>query len=386
MPGLEIKGYAIDDLTKALGAIAISCYILGYLVLSYFESGYGFNPASPFRPRVLATGICTLAFFAVPILIGTAVASIPRRGLPKPLAILIRALCLPWLCETTSFLLSLELPRSIDSGAALRKYVLILPLSLLLAAIVMWTLTTRVIPWIWRNYHKRVIPSVVVLCLISGWFVYWGVGSSATQYERRSFLWFLLVSAIACILIGDAPETRRAQLAKAKAIEHKRKINEITSELTRVASATPENGVENSLSLEERGQLLKEAKAVENTIDQVLSDMHSDTSTLRLERFVITYGPLSIFPFLLLALAVFSTWVFPTIPLKFGGGKVISATVYRFRLDRTLSVIDGKVLDQSDEGIYIVPTGHDKGLFIPKEGVEAIYFSDDPSGIDKVIQ
>jgi hypothetical protein len=44
------------------------------------------------------------------------------------------------------------------------------------------------------------------------------------------------------------------------------------------------------------------------------------------------------------------------------------------------------MLDQSDEGIYIVPIGRDKGLFIPKESIEAIYFSGDPSGIDKIIQ
>src|ERR1700733_13992997 len=99
MPNLEVSGYSIDDITKALGAIAIGAYVVGYIVLSYYLSGFGFNSLSPFRSRVLETGICALAFFAIPLAIAMAVASISRRDMSFSSILIMRLLSLPIFCE-----------------------------------------------------------------------------------------------------------------------------------------------------------------------------------------------------------------------------------------------------------------------------------------------
>jgi hypothetical protein len=78
--------------------------------------------------------------------------------------------------------------------------------------------------------------------------------------------------------------------------------------------------------------------------------------------------------------------IFPLMPQKIGGGEVVRATIYQSRPDHTSSIIHGGMLDQSDDGIYILPDGHDMGLFIPKERIEGIYFSDDSTGMEKIIQ
>jgi hypothetical protein len=61
----------------------------------------------------------------------------------------------------------------------------------------------------------------------------------------------------------------------------------------------------------------------------------------------------------------------------------VAVTIYQTEANHLSQTIYGGMLDESDQGFFILPSGHDKGLFIPKGRVEAIYFANGPSDINK---
>jgi hypothetical protein len=388
MSGLEHKGYSIDDVTKALAATAIAAYVLGYLVLSYYLSSFGFNPASPFRPRILATGICTLAFFVVPILMGIAVSSIPSRSLSTSVATLLRVLCLPVMCGALAFWLAQSILISIVRIGTLRPTYISITVFITLFIAVIFALCIS-IRWVWNNYDRHPGLSAIVLLLVSTLFCYPEFEGMVPAYERRLFIWFLSISVVTCIwagIDGDVPELQRHRLAREEAKKHKISILEIITELTHEGPEIIESNTSGILIGTQKDDLLRKARELEKRLDLDISELESTTAIFRLDRLIYTFGSLTAFAYILFSVTAYSKWIFPSIPLKVGGGEVVSATIYQSRPDHTLNVVHGGVLDESDDGFYILLNGHDKGLFIPKDRIEGIYFSDDSTGIEKVLQ
>jgi hypothetical protein len=377
MPSLELNGYSIDDVTKGLGATAVGAYVTGYIILSYYLSTFGFNPLSPFRSRVLETGICALILFAIPTSLAMAVASISRRDMPLPFILVIRLLCLPILCEAISTLPGFvdELPRSISLHVVSKNRILaatIIGLIPVVATVLTW-ISFLVARWIWHNYNKKKILVIIIFCLISTIFVYLGIGPSNTTMHRHIFLWFLAVSTVICGVMGSSRETAAQKkiderIAEAEKIE--RDLDEAISQL-----------YGGTVLLVPTTQIGLKSEELKNRIAKILEETRSHTSLLRLETFVTVLGTLAILGYSICAIGAYVNWVFPFIPLKLGGGEIVPVTLYRTEQNQSWRYIHGGLLDQSDQGFYVLPSGHDKGLFIPKERIEAIYFGDGPSDL-----
>lgn len=81
---------------------------------------------------------------------------------------------------------------------------------------------------------------------------------------------------------------------------------------------------------------------------------------------------------LFIALLVFATWVYPHIKTSWGGGTPANVTIY-FSKDSLLSpnkAVQAQLIEESDEGFYIVGPKETKAIFVPRSSVAMIYFSD----------
>jgi hypothetical protein len=383
MPNLELKGYSIDDITKGLGACAIGAYVLGYLVLSYYLSTFGFNPVSPFRPRVLETGICTLILFGMPIVLGAAIASIPSRGMPYVLVLSMRILCLPILCVTISWLPGFigDLPRTVSLPVNHRIAKLCILIALVfLIPVVNW-IFWRVVNWIWHNYHKRKLISMVIICCVSILSVFRGTDWTNTAAQVRTFFWLLISSIITCLFIGSGSEK-----TEQKRIEQE--LREVEQEAKKLDAIVLEiNGeVRAALPAPNQEELNSRVSELQDRTATIIAELRSETSTLRLRRFVNIFAPLMAFGYSFVVIAAYTNWVFPFIPLKLGGGEIVAVTLYLTEGNQQTRVVSGGMLDQSDQGYFILPSDRDKGLFVPKERVDAIYFAKGPPELSKILK
>jgi len=94
----KIFGFSLDEASKLVGGSVVVIYLLGYLVLSFYFSSYGFGQSSPLRPRVLEAGTCFLAFTILPFALGLAVDNIPIRNVPYGRLMALKFGILPILC------------------------------------------------------------------------------------------------------------------------------------------------------------------------------------------------------------------------------------------------------------------------------------------------
>jgi hypothetical protein len=77
-------------------------------------------------------------------------------------------------------------------------------------------------------------------------------------------------------------------------------------------------------------------------------------------------------------LLVFAQYYYPHLKASWGGGTPISATIYftkdsPINPDRTVST---QLIDESDEGFYILGPKETKAIFVPRSAVALVYFSD----------
>jgi len=81
-------------------------------------------------------------------------------------------------------------------------------------------------------------------------------------------------------------------------------------------------------------------------------------------------------------LTFFALKVYPRVKPSWGGGSSTSVVVYFSEASRILPSqnLECDLLDESDNGIYIVKRGQTKALFIPRAALSAIYFADKPLG------
>jgi hypothetical protein len=81
-------------------------------------------------------------------------------------------------------------------------------------------------------------------------------------------------------------------------------------------------------------------------------------------------------------LALFATVVYPQIKTSWGGGSATPVVVYFSADSRILpgQHFEGDLLDESDNGIYLVKVGEKQAIFVPRSAISAMYFSDKPLG------
>jgi hypothetical protein len=81
------------------------------------------------------------------------------------------------------------------------------------------------------------------------------------------------------------------------------------------------------------------------------------------------------------ALLVFASLYYPHMKSSWGGGSPIDAVFY-FNKDSVLKPnqsVPVQLVDESDAGFYIVGTDESRAIFVPRNSVLLIYFSDEPS-------
>jgi hypothetical protein len=85
----------------------------------------------------------------------------------------------------------------------------------------------------------------------------------------------------------------------------------------------------------------------------------------------------------LILLTVFASHVYPTIKASWGGGETLPVTLY---LNGNAPVMAGQrwhvqLVEESDNGYYVVNKGEQKAIFIPRSAVALVYFSDAQNGL-----
>jgi len=81
---------------------------------------------------------------------------------------------------------------------------------------------------------------------------------------------------------------------------------------------------------------------------------------------------------LLGTLLMFSQYVYPHLKASWGGGTPTNITVF-FSKDSLLSpnkAVQAQLIEESDEGFYIVGLKESKAIFVPRSAIAMIYFSD----------
>lgn len=80
-------------------------------------------------------------------------------------------------------------------------------------------------------------------------------------------------------------------------------------------------------------------------------------------------------------LLFFSREMYPRLKASWGGGTPANVTIY-FSKDSLLNPnksVQAKLIEESDEGFYIVGSKESKAIFVPRSSVAMIYFSDKPA-------
>jgi hypothetical protein len=80
-------------------------------------------------------------------------------------------------------------------------------------------------------------------------------------------------------------------------------------------------------------------------------------------------------------LLVFATTVYPHIKASWGGGMPENVTVY-FTKDSLINpskAVQAQLIEEADEGFYILGPKESKAIFIPRGSVALVYFSDKTS-------
>lgn len=365
------RSWNLDDFTKALGALAISGYVIGYLVLSHHLSNYGFSPTSPFRARVLETGICTLMFFVIPVFIAFAVGSLGRRGTSYPYMLSLKILSLPILCATiTSYPgFMVDLPKKVSlrlpSGT---KWLIVIKFLVIPVAILGFYLLWRLAHWIWENYHKKKLLCIAALIPISVAFFLFGVFPVDAPIQRRSFFWILFWSLFVLVTSGEFIEHYGQKWVNARKDKIKANIDRVDKMMEELRSQIE--------LFPPRYDPRADLEEIKRESYEMLAEYDSHTSIFQRRGFAVSFGPLMMLVLFFTAISAYVNWIFPYIPIKLGGGEIMSVTMYESRANQPSRIIHAKMLDQSDQGYVIVRDGDDKGYFIPKERIEAIYFSD----------
>jgi len=87
-------------------------------------------------------------------------------------------------------------------------------------------------------------------------------------------------------------------------------------------------------------------------------------------------------PTLMLSILLFGSWYYPHIKSSWGGGAPVSVTLY-FAKDSFImpsQSVTARLIDETDAGFYVVGKEDKYATFIPRNEIEAVFYSDSPSG------
>jgi|SRR5208282_511157 hypothetical protein len=79
-----------------------------------------------------------------------------------------------------------------------------------------------------------------------------------------------------------------------------------------------------------------------------------------------------------MALLLFARYYYPHMKASWGGGAPVSVTIY-FTKDSAISpnkAVSAQLIEESDEGFYIVGPKETKAIYVPRSAVALVYFSD----------
>jgi hypothetical protein len=206
--------------------------------------------------------------------------------------------------------------------------------------------------------------------------------STNTPAQIRTFFWLLATSTIACLFLGrdvEKAEQEKINQEMRRAEQAAKEIDDIILEINgevKPALPSPNQGT----GLSSRVYKLRDETAA------IIAEFQSETSSLRLRRFVNSFGLLLAVGYSFAVITAYTNWVFPFIPLKLGGGETVAITLYLTQGTQQSRIVFGGLLDQSDQGYFILPGDLDKGLFVPKERVDAIYFAKGSSELNNVLR
>lgn len=81
-------------------------------------------------------------------------------------------------------------------------------------------------------------------------------------------------------------------------------------------------------------------------------------------------------------LTIFAVQVYPRVKPSWGGGGATPVILYFSHDSRILpdQELQGDLLDESDNGVYVVKSGGKQAIFIPRAAIAAMYYSDKPLG------
>ncbi len=77
-------------------------------------------------------------------------------------------------------------------------------------------------------------------------------------------------------------------------------------------------------------------------------------------------------------LLVFAQYYYPHLKASWGGGAPVSVTIY-FTKDSPITpnkAVSAQLVEESDEGFYIVGPKETRAIYVPRSVVALVYFSD----------
>jgi hypothetical protein len=297
----------LESLSKITAILFLIVYVCGFLVVSLYNSSFGFSDMNPFRPKILTAGILFLFFTLLPILPAQ---KIFRHG--EKLSseqsfarIILELIAFLITCSVTSVCLSAIYVPSLDKSLNLHKdswsdtAIISFCVLFILFILALFFRTA------WSNYkdHPKIVSFIVGIALVGL------ITASFLQAKQNVLyaieLWFFAVG-VGSVLITNF--------------------------------------------------LIK---------PEIKSDLEGQRAILWI---------------ILLALTVFPVHIYPRIKSSWGGGSPISVTIY-FEKDSLIlpsQQLSAKMIDESDNGFFLIQDGKSEALFLPRSDVAVISFSQEP--------
>jgi len=376
----------LDDASKLLGVVAILVYIVGYLVLSYYFARFGITLPSPFRARVLEAGIIAICFAAVPCAIGYSMAHIPHRGQPAAYIFALQCLVAPLAClgvVCTPGLIQgvppfLTLHDEMSNPNLWRIPIKMVWLTFALGIPFGFAILIPYFIWLWRNYHKRRIATVVSLSLLNA--ILWLPRIRPLQYEplsTRASVWFVTISIASIFLFQNGAKARNEEFGR----DRKNKIENVLDRIVK-AERKLDPAIAPLIAGDSPGAVdMSEAEAqtklsdMRQTLWSLREEIDSQMSTGYLLHPALAFGSMNVLLWCCcFGIAVFTNEIYPYVPFRFGGGQSVPVIIDQGKIDHPGGSIRAALIDQNDSGVIVSAPANGGTMFLPKDDILCIHY------------